>query len=204
MPDDLFVGYIIALLSMVVGFVLNEIHYWYKDGKKTIQKENKIAKILFTDINAIIDSLHSYTHECHRPEYDENLEMVCIARNAQGILMKNILADFQTICNDPTIFDNPTFQAVFNLKLFLSEFIDRCDEVIEYDEFWTTEMRIRGVTNLDDIEDETVRQELTESREYRFEDLNHRFVRDFNLVHDKSYELKDVLITKYNFKDSEE
>jgi hypothetical protein len=199
MVEDLLIGYIIALLSIVVGFVLNEIHDWYKVSKKIIQKENKIAKILSTDINAILDSLDSYQHECHRPEYDENLEMVCIARNAQGTLLKNILADFQAICNDPTVFDNPTFQDVFEFKLFLSEFTDRCKEVIEFDDFWMTELRRLGVTAIDDVNNDALRDTLTQSWNYRFEDLHERFVRDFNLVRDKGSELKDVLGTKYNF-----
>jgi hypothetical protein len=204
MISDLLIGYIAALLSIVVGFVLNEIHDWYKESKKIIQKEKKIAKILFTDIKAILDSLGSYTHECHRPEYNDNIEMVCIARNARGTLLKNILADFQVICNDPTIFDNPTFQAVFDLKLFLSDFIDRCNEVIEFDDFWTNELRRFGVTSLEKLEDGAQKVTLTESWEYQFEDLHNRFVRDFNMLNDKSSELDGILRTKYRFNNTDE
>jgi len=199
MTDDLLIGYVSALLSIVVGFVFYEIHVWYKEEKEKKRKEEKIARILFIDINGLIDSLNSYTHECHRPEYDENLEMICIAKNAQGTLLRIILDDFQTLCNDPTVFDLAFFQTIFDLKLFISEFVDRCKEVLEFDEFWTREMQRLGVIDLHDIEDEAVREVLISSRDYRFEDLNHRFIRDFNLVMDKSSALNEVLKAKYGF-----
>ena len=118
-------------------------------------------------------------------------------KECAGNTLENFLDDFQTIFNDPSVFDIDLFQKIFDLKLFISEFVDRCREVIEFDEFWTKEKQRLGVTNLHDVEDEALRDVLISSRDYRFEDLNHRFVRDFNIVMDNSSALNEVLKAKY-------
>ena len=196
MAEDSITSVIVILISVSLGFILAEIHEWIKYRRERKKKETKIAKILFIDSKGILNTFDSYAHDCHRPEFNENLEMVCIARKAQSKIVLQILDDLQKFSQEMILFEDSIAFAVFDLKWALNDFVRSAEEVLEFDKFWTDEIKNNP------FEETSVEYTERETRwEFQFNVLHERFVQDYNFVKRMNFDLKTKLTEKYGFRD---
>ena len=192
MAEDLITNVIIILISVFLGFVLSEVHDWRIYSRETKERQQKIVKILFINSKGINNTFNSYTHDCHRPEYDEYLEMVCIARKVQGKLISQILTDIQNISQEMIFINNSIATTVFDLKWALNDFIRTTEEVLEFDKFWEEETRKIPIGGSEESEERWY---------FQVGLLLERFREDFNFAKDVNLKLTKELIEKYGLKD---
>jgi len=196
MADDLITNVIIILISVFSGFILAEFHDWIKYIKEKKEKEQKIAKILFINSKGILNTFDSYALDCHRPEFDENLEMVCIARKAQSKIVSQILDDLQNFSREMILFEDSIAFIVFDLKWALNDFVRSSEEVLEFDKFWTEEIKNNP------LEENSPEYAERETRwGVQFNILHSRFVKDYYFVKSMNFELKTKLAEKYRLLD---
>ena len=193
MPDDPVVSVIIALVSVFIGFALSEIHEWIKNGRKSNEKQEKCAKILYIDTHGIGNLLCTYQNNCHRPEYDEYREAVCIAKRIKGdCILSQTSNEISNLGTDIALFDISIITKIFDLKWALYDFVNMSKELLDFNDTLNKELENHP-------EEHEINTDDDERWIRQMEGLAAQFVVDYNFLQDRNSELRECLKKKYNF-----
>ncbi|MCE5297992.1 MAG: hypothetical protein LLF84_03480 [Methanoregulaceae archaeon] len=189
------VGVAIALISLLVGFFLNEFKSVHEKKKEIEEIKRKWAKVIQIECKGAIDALNSNIHFCHRPEYGEDKEMLCRAKRiSENSFLSQILSNIQNISNNLALFDDPTIELLFNLKWGISDLIKTANEI-------SSNFKVIYLEEFETKPESEYEKYNYEVQEYLAQlNLDEKFVADtcFKLVENLQTEFKfDDILTDY-------
>ena len=190
MSQDLIVGVVIALISLMVGFFLNEYKMILEKNRENEELKRKWAKLLQIECKGAIDALNSNIHFCHRPDYGEDKEMLCRAKRiSENSFLSQIMHNIQNIGNNVALFDDQIIELIFNLKWGISDLIRSANEI-------TMNFKVIYAEEFEDKAD-------SDYDRYRYE--VHEYLAQLNLdekfVADTCFKLVDKIQEDFDFED---
>lgn len=186
MVQDIETAVIISLVSLIIGFLLNETKSYLTKWRDLNSKREIWAIILQKEAKGIVDIINQYIHDCHLPHYGTEKEIFCRAKkiSERGILSIS-MKSFQNISEYVELFDEDTIELIFYIRWGLSDIINTCNDI-------SRNFNIKYIEDLDELPDEERDHYQTE-----VEDMVHSFEKDEKFVADTCCKLIDNLKGKY-------